>query len=43
MMWGGYSDVLTKNIILPKMFYRTDIGEAFIKKDGKRLKRWGWV
>jgi len=34
---------LTKNIILPKMFYRTDIGESFIKKDAKRLKRWGWI
>jgi phosphoribosylamine--glycine ligase len=34
---------LARNVILPKMFYRTDIGESFIKKDSKRLKQWGWI
>lgn len=30
-------------IIIPKMFYRTDIGLRFIRKDQKLLKKWGWI
>ncbi len=30
-------------IIIPKMFYRTDIGLRFINKDQKLLKDWGWI
>jgi len=35
-------DIISK-IIIPKVFYRTDIGLRFIKKDRKLLKEWGWV
>lgn len=31
------------NIVIPKMFYRTDIGLSFIEKDRKLLKKWGWI
>jgi phosphoribosylamine---glycine ligase len=34
---------LAENIIIPKMFYRTDIGLEFIDKDQKNLKKWGWI
>lgn len=34
---------LIKKIIIPKMFYRTDIGEKFIQEDRKKLKEWGWI
>lgn len=34
---------LIKKIIIPKMFYRTDIGTKFIKRDHARLKKWGWI
>lgn len=34
---------LIDKIIIPKMFYRTDIGLRFIKKDYKLLKKWGWI
>jgi phosphoribosylamine--glycine ligase len=34
---------IINKIIIPKMFYRTDIGLRFIKKDQKLLKRWGWI
>lgn len=30
-------------IIIPKMFYRTDIGVRFIEKDQKLLREWGWI
>lgn len=30
-------------IIIPKMFYRTDIGLRFARKDQKLLKKWGWI
>lgn len=30
-------------IVIPKMFYRTDIGTRFIRKDGNKLKEWGWI
>ncbi len=34
---------LIKKIIIPKMFYRTDIGLKFIQEDRKKLKEWGWI
>jgi len=34
---------IINKIIIPKMFYRTDIGLRFIKKDQKLLKKWGWI
>lgn len=34
---------IIKKIIIPKMFYRTDIGLRFIRKDQKILKKWGWI
>ena len=30
-------------IIIPKKFYRNDIGNKFIKKDSEILKKWGWI
>lgn len=30
-------------IIIPKMFYRTDIGLRFIRKDHELLTKWGWI
>ncbi len=34
---------LAKKIVIPKVFYRTDIGSAFVKKDKDLLEKWGWV
>ncbi len=34
---------IINKIIIPKMFYRTDIGLRFIKKDQKLLKEWEWI
>ncbi len=34
---------LIKKIIIPKMFYRTDIGLKFIQEDLKKLREWGWI
>lgn len=34
---------IINKIIIPKMFYRTDIGLRFIRKDQKLLKKWGWI
>lgn len=34
---------LIDKIVIPKMFYRTDIGLKFIKEDHKKLKEWGWI
>lgn len=34
---------LIKKIIIPKMFYRTDIGLKFIQEDRKKLIEWGWI
>lgn len=31
------------NIIIPKMFYRTDIGLKFAEKDRNKLEQWGWI
>ena len=34
---------LIDKIIIPKMFYRTDIGLNFMEKDGAMLREWGYV
>ena len=34
---------LIKKIVIPKMFYRTDIGLKFIQEDQRKLKKWGWI
>lgn len=34
---------LAKKIVIPKVFYRTDIGDAFAKKDRYLLDKWGWI
>lgn len=34
---------LINKIIVPKMFYRTDIGLKFIQEDQKKLREWGWI
>lgn len=35
-------DIINK-LIIPKSFYRTDIGQRFIRKDQKILKAWKWI
>ena len=34
---------IASKIVVPKMFYRTDIGIKFIKEDQANLKKWGWI
>jgi len=34
---------IIKKIVLPKMFYRNDIGIKFINEDEKKLREWGWI
>ncbi len=34
---------ILKKIIVPKSFYRTDIGVKFERKDLKQLKKWGYL
>ncbi|MCX6717391.1 MAG: hypothetical protein NTU76_01805 [Candidatus Taylorbacteria bacterium] len=34
---------IVNKIIIPRVFYRTDIGKSFYKKDKKLLKKWGWL
>lgn len=34
---------IVKKIFIPKMMYRTDIGERFIRGDRELLKKWGWI
>lgn len=34
---------LAKKVVIPKVFYRTDIGNAFVKQDKDLLEKWGWV
>ncbi|NTW75492.1 MAG: hypothetical protein HGB34_01175 [Candidatus Moranbacteria bacterium] len=34
---------LIGKIIIPKMFYRTDVGERFVSRDLPKLREWGWV
>lgn len=35
-------DIIDK-IVIPKMFYRNDIGLEFMNGDKKKLKKWGWI
>ncbi|MDX9913160.1 MAG: hypothetical protein RBS77_01100 [Candidatus Moranbacteria bacterium] len=34
---------IIKKIVIPKKFYRNDIGSDFHLKDRKTLKKWGWI
>lgn len=34
---------IISKIIIPKMFYRTDIGEKFLREDYAQLQKWGWL
>lgn len=34
---------LVEKIVIPKMFYRDDIGRSFIERDEKLLRRWGYL
>lgn len=34
---------LAKKIIIPKVFYRTDIGNSFDRSDREALQKWGWI
>lgn len=34
---------IVRKVVIPKMFYRTDIGLKFIETDEKKLKRWGYM
>ena len=34
---------LAKNVIIPRMFYRTDIGISFINSDKEKLEKWDWI
>lgn len=32
-----------ENVVIPKMFYRNDIGEKFAHRDRTLLEKWGWL
>lgn len=34
---------LVRNVVIPKMFYRTDIGLKFVERDQKKLEEWGLI
>lgn len=34
---------MIKNIYIPKMFYRSDIGDNFLKENKAKLKKWGYL
>jgi phosphoribosylamine--glycine ligase len=34
---------LVDKIVIPKMFYRTDIGLKFSEEEQEKLKKWGWI
>lgn len=34
---------LAKKIVIPKVFYRTDIGVSFMNTDRDKLQKWGWI
>lgn len=34
---------LAKKVVIPKVFYRTDIGASFIRTDKALLEKWGWI
>lgn len=34
---------LARKIVVPKIFYRTDIGSSFERADKAKLQAWGWI
>lgn len=34
---------LARKVVIPKVFYRTDIGSAFVRADKTQLEKWGWI
>ncbi|EKE11550.1 MAG: hypothetical protein ACD_15C00062G0002 [uncultured bacterium] len=34
---------LIHKLVIPKVFYRTDIGLQFMNQDEEKLKEWGWI
>ncbi|MDO9317376.1 MAG: hypothetical protein Q7V56_04165 [Gammaproteobacteria bacterium] len=32
-----------ENLCIPKVIYRRDIGEKFLREDGAKLRSWGWL
>lgn len=34
---------LAEKIIIPKKYYRTDIGLKYMEEDEAKLKKWGWI
>lgn len=36
-------DILDKKVFFPKMFYRNDIGDKFLKTDREKLTTWGYL
>ncbi len=34
---------MIKNIYIPKMFYRSDIGDSFLNENQDKLKKWGYL
>lgn len=34
---------IINKIVIPKVFYRTDIGLRFMNEDFKILKKWRWI
>ena len=34
---------LTQKIVIPKVMYRTDIGERFLNGDEMQLREFGWI
>ena len=39
----AHARALIDKIVLPHKFYRTDIGESYLRTDAARLKEWGWL
>ncbi len=37
------TDEVLDNVVIPKMFYRNDIGIKFINEDYEKLKKWGYL
>jgi phosphoribosylamine---glycine ligase len=34
---------LIEKVMIPKMFYRTDVGLSFAEKNQAQLNEWGWL
>lgn len=37
------SYALARKVVVPRLRYRNDIGDRFIREDGAALRRWGWL